>query len=114
MNKEQLLDYLIRNGAQDAEQRIDWANKETFDEREALLLLNMTFKYSVCARCGEPIYEGAGYPWWELTGSFAKQDRSFLVTIDLSDGNGSDQYIVCHACYKLLVAFPQARNTINT
>jgi hypothetical protein len=103
MNRNQLLNYLIRNGADHFDQRIEWSNAVQFTEESAEFLLKMPFQVSKCARCGEPIYHGDEQGWLLLTGKQPMQGN--IHTVDVCSGDTLIHWQLDDYCWRQLVTF---------
>ena len=104
MNHTQVLNYLIREGAQHFDQLLDWANRKEFDQEQTDFLLHMPFSVEKCDRCGEPIYTGDELGWWYMTGTHPKQDTAVHVEVRTDDVIDL-RWTLCSYCYTKLTQF---------
>lgn len=103
MNKDQVLNYLIRNDADYFDQRIEWSNTNEFTPQQAEFLLHMRFMVFSCDMCGNTYYNGDEELWLYETGIQPRQDHKHVVIINEDNGTYFNQWSLCDHCFKNLI-----------
>ena len=106
MNADQVLNYLIREGADHYDQRIAWSASSDFTQQQAEFLLHMPFVVFSCDRCGETYYVGDERGWIHLTGTKPTQGEWHHVNVKIGEGvNDYMEWTLCRYCFNQLKLF---------
>lgn len=105
MNRDQALNYLIRNGADHVDQLLDWSDSKVFTDDQVKFLLEMEFSVDVCDRCGEMIYTGDEFGWYNVGGTQPKQDSATHVEVNSIEYGHEYRWTLCLACWRRLKNF---------